>query len=121
MTQEQKLDAWAERELKRNIDSIIIDDGTGSLVVFGKYRIQPQGTRFQVSTWDKAIHLFSTKKTAMSWCTTDHQQQYNLSNQILVLDRKKQALAADIYCRQAIGERGRTDFFYVFFIFFFFF
>ena len=106
MTQEQKLDAWAERELKRNIDSIIIDDGTGSLVVFGKYRIQPQGTRFQVSTWDKAIHLFSTKKTAMSWCTTDHQQQYNLSNQILVLDRKKQSLAADIYCRQAIGERG---------------
>ena len=112
MTQEQKLEAWAERALKRNIDSIIIDDGTGALVVFGKYHIQPQGTRFQVSTWANTIHSFSTKKTAMSWCTTDHQQQYNLSNQILVLDRKKQSLAADIYCRQTIGERGRTESFY---------
>jgi hypothetical protein len=74
MNQSQKLDAWAERELKRNIDSIIIDDGTGSLVVFGKYCIQSKDTRFQVSTWDKTIHSFSTKKTAMSWCTTDHQQ-----------------------------------------------
>ena len=112
MTRDQKLEKWAERELKRNIDSIILDDGTGSLVVFGKYCIQPQGTRFQVSTWDKTIHSFSTKKTAMSWCTTDHRRHYNLSNQILVLDRKKQVLAADIYCRQAIGERGRTESFY---------
>ena len=112
MSQEQKLDEWAERELKRNIDSIIIDDGTGSLVVFGKYRIQLQDVRFQVSTWDKTIHSFSTKKTAMSWCTTDHQQHYNLSNQILVLDRKKQSLAADIYCRQIAGERGKTESFY---------
>jgi hypothetical protein len=112
MTRDQKLEAWAERELKRNIDSIIIDNGDSGIVVFGKYCIQPQGTRFQVSTWDKTIHSFSTKKTAMSWCTTDHQQQYNLSNQILVLDCKKQALAADIYCRQTIGERGRTESFY---------
>ena len=37
MTREQKLEAWAERELKRNIDSIIVDDGSGALVVFGKY------------------------------------------------------------------------------------
>jgi hypothetical protein len=48
----------------------------------------------------------------MSWCTADHQQQYNLSNLILVLDRKKQALAADIYCRKTVGERGRHENFY---------
>ena len=48
----------------------------------------------------------------MSWCTTDHKHYYNLANQILVLDRKKQVLAADIYCRQAIGERGQTESFY---------
>jgi len=33
MTREQKLEAWAERELKRNIDSIIIDNGAGGIVV----------------------------------------------------------------------------------------
>ena len=112
MSQEQKLDAWAERELKRNIDSIIIDNGTGGIVVFGKYCIEANDTRFCVSTWDREIHSFSSKKSAMSWCTADHQQQYNLSNSILVLDRKKQALAADIYCRKTVGERGRHENFY---------
>jgi hypothetical protein len=112
MTRDQKLEQFAERELKRNIDSLIIDDGTGCIVVFGKYYIEPVDTRFQVSTWDKVIHCFSSKKTAMSWCTADCQAHYNLSNMILVLDRKKQALAADIYCRKTLGERGRTETFY---------
>lgn len=65
MTRDQKLEQWAERELKRNIDSIILDDGTGSLVVFGKYCIQPQGTRYQVSTWDKTIHSFRDRKSVV--------------------------------------------------------
>ena len=112
MTQDQKLEDFAERELRRNIDSIIVDDGSGALVVFGRYYIEPNGTRFSVSTWDREIHSFSSKKTAMSWCTADNQQQYNLSNSILVLDRKKQALAADIYCRKTVGERGRHESFY---------
>jgi hypothetical protein len=112
MTREQKLEAWAERELKRNIDSIIIDNGDGGIVVFGKYCIEAKDSGFCVSTWDREIHSFSSKKSAMSWCTADHQQQYNLSNSILVLDRKKQALAADIYCRKTVGERGRHENFY---------
>jgi hypothetical protein len=112
MTQNQKLEDFAERELKRNIESIIIDNGDGGIVVFGRYCIESNGTRFKVSTWDKEIHSFSSKKSAMSWCTADRQGQYNLSDLILVLDRKKQALAADIYCRKTVGERGRHESFY---------
>lgn len=112
MTREQKLERFAERELKRNINSLIIDDGEGCIVVFGRYYIEPVESGFRVSTWDKVIHCFSSKKTAMSWCTADKQGHYNLSNMILVLERKKQALAADIYCRKTLGERGRTESFY---------
>ncbi len=112
MTREQKLERFAERELKRNINSLIIDDGEGCIVVFGRYYIEPVESGFRVSTWDKVIHCFSSKKTAMSWCTADKQRHYNLSNMILVLERKKQALAADIYCRKTLGERGRTESFY---------
>jgi len=112
MTREQKLERFAERELKRNIDSLIIDDGNGNLVVFGKYYIEPIDTRFKVSTWDKEIHCFSSKKAAMSWCTADNKSYFNLSNNILILDRKKQVLAADIYCRKILGEHGRTETFY---------
>ena len=48
----------------------------------------------------------------MSWCTADHRCHYNLSNTILVLDRKKQALAVDIYCRKAQADKGTTEDFY---------
>lgn len=112
MTKQDKLERFAERELKRNIDSLILDDGDGSIIAFGRYYIEPVDTRFQVSTWDKVIHCFASKKTAMAWCTADKYKHYNLSNMILVLDRKKQVLAADIYCRRALGERGKTESFY---------
>jgi hypothetical protein len=109
MTQEQKLEQWAERELKRNLPSIILEDDNGGVVVFGRYFIEPQDTGFVVSTQYQEIHRFSSKKTAMSWCTADHQQYYQLSNSILVLDRKKQTLAAVIYCRKKVAERGRHE------------
>ena len=112
MNKEQKLEQWAERELKRNMQNIIIDDGNGTIVAFGRYSIQPQGTGFTVNTWEKEIHCFSSKKAAMAWCTADNQRRYNLSNSILVLDRKKQTLASDIYCRRTLGERGRSEDFY---------
>ena len=112
MTREQKLERFAERELKRNINSLILDNGDGSIVVFGRYYIEPVDTRFKVSTWDTVVHCFSSKKTAMSWCTADKYNYFNLSNMILVLDRKKQTLAADIYCRKTLGDRGKTESFY---------
>jgi len=112
MTRDQKLEQWAERELSRNISEMIIDDEQGGIIAFGKYYITPEKTGFSVRTWDREIHNFTTKRIAMSWCTVDHKQQYNLANTIFVLDRKKQALAADIYCRKTLGERGRHESFY---------
>ena len=112
MTKQDKLERFAERELKRNIDSLILDDGEGCIIAFGRYYIEPIDTRFQVSTWDKAVHCFASKKTAMAWCIADKYKHYNLSSMILVLDRKKQSLAADIYCRRVLGERGKTESFY---------
>ena len=109
MTKDQKVEQWAERELKRNLRSIILEDDDGTMVVFGKYFIQPRDTGVMVSTRYQEMHCFSSKKTAMSWCTADHQGYYNLSNLILLLDCKKQTLAADIYCRKKIGGRGRHE------------
>lgn len=112
MNKQIKLERFAERELKRNLDLLIFNDDDGSTIAFGRYHIQTVDAGFQVSTWDKIIHCFSNKKTAMAWCTADKYKNYNLSNIILVLDRKKQVLAADIYCRKFLGERGRTEAFY---------
>lgn len=112
MKQQQKLERFAERELKRNLHALIIPDDAGGIVAFGKYKITPQSTGFLVSTWDRDIHCFSSKRTAISWCSAENSNQYKLSNELLILDRKKQSLGADIQCRKGMGERGATEDFY---------
>ena len=110
--QQQKLDRWAERELRRHADHIIITDDDGAVIVFGKYRIVTESDCARVYSWDREISRFSNKRVAMSWCTADIQNQYGLCNMIMILDRKKQTLAADIYCRSTVGRQSRSEDFY---------
>ncbi len=109
MNQEQKLETWAERELRRNVHKMIIDDNEGGYIAFGKYHLEPTKNGFSVSTWDRLIHVFANKRSALSWCIADSVNNINLANQILALDRKQQLLSADIYCRQGQGSRSKTD------------
>jgi hypothetical protein len=112
MIKEQKLEQWAERELIRHIHTMIIDDNDGGYVVFGKYHLTPETHGFAVKTWDRHIHCFGSKRSAISWCVADRSNNINLANQILVLDRKQQMLSADIHCRRGQANRGRTEDFY---------
>jgi len=112
MNKQQKLEKWAEKEIKRNLDHMIVNDDNGGYVAFGKYHLEPQTHGVQVSTWDRTIHVFANKRTALSWCVADKYNQFSVANNILVLDRKKQLLAADIHCRRGMAERGRTSLFY---------
>ena len=109
MNHEQKIERFAERELERNIDKIIIDDQHGGYVAFGRYYIVQKSNRFSVETWDREIHLFASKRAAISWCTADKVNNLNLANQILTLDRKQQALDADISVRRGLASRSRKD------------
>jgi hypothetical protein len=108
MNQQQKVERWAERELRRNIDHLIIDEGN-SLIVFGLYVIESADQGWRVSDHNQVIHQFQNKKTAISWCVADKYKKYQLASNILNLDRKKQLLAADIHCRKVLGERSRTE------------
>ena len=109
MNQEQKLETWTERELKRNVHKIIIDDNSGGYIAFGKYHLCQAQSGCSVATWDRVIHVFANKRSALSWCIADRVNNINLANQILALDRKQQLLSADIYCRQGQGNRSKTD------------
>ncbi len=111
-TQDQKLERWAEREFGRNLKHMIVDSESGSYVAFGRYHLEPQTHGYSVSTWDRLIHIFSSKRTAISWCVADKYHQYNLANNIQMLDHKRQQLAADIHCRRAQAQQGRTEDFY---------
>ena len=108
MTREQKLERFAEREFKRNLDNMIVKENDGSYIVFGKYRVAQHLYGYMVSTWSDDIHCFDSKRNAVSWCVADKFNQLTLANTILNLDRRKQTLTADIYCRQSIGKRSQS-------------
>lgn len=106
MTRDQKLERFAERELKRVYTELIIDDENGGYVAFGRYHLCPDSGAFAVYHSDDLVSTFSSKKTAMSWCVADHLQQYRLAQNIRILDNKKQTLTADIHCRRGQADRS---------------
>jgi hypothetical protein len=108
----QKVERWAEKELLRNIKHVIIDDDTGSYVAFGRYYLEPTDSGCSVSTWDRHIHTFANRRNAISWCVADKYHQYNLANNIQMLDSKRQQLIADLHCRRAQAQHGRHEAFY---------
>ncbi len=111
MNQQLKVERWAEKEIRRNLDHLIIEEGN-QLIAFGLYHLEQNDQGWLVSDQDRVIHQFQNKKTAISWCVADKYKRYQLANNILNLDRKKQTIAADIYCRKTLGERSRSESFY---------
>jgi hypothetical protein len=108
----QKIERWAERELVHNLKHLIVNDDSNGYVAFGKYHLSPGSYGYTVSTWDRTVHTFGNKRTAISWCVADKYSQFKLANSIQVLDTKKQQLASDIHCRNAQAQRSSTEDFY---------
>ena len=108
MTQEQKLERFAEKEFRRNMHNLIVQHD-GVLVVFGPYKIVENQQQFEVQTYSQDPIEFSSKRTALSWCIADYKNRLKLANNILTLDRKKRLLANDIYCRRTMAEHSRSD------------
>ena len=107
MTRDQKLERFAERELKRVLSELIIEDDSGGLVAFGRYYLKADSAGVTVSQSNDLVAVFSNKKTAISWCVADRLSQYRLAQNILILDKKKQTLSADIVCRSGQRDRSR--------------
>jgi len=112
MIKQQKLEKFAERELKRNMHTMIVPDEQGGYVAFGKYHLSPSSTGIEVHTFNSNIGVFSNKRCALGWCVADNHNRLNLAQTIKVLDQKKQILAADIFCRRNVAERSKTQGFY---------
>lgn len=113
MNKQDKLERFAEQELKRNLHAIIVPDNEGGYIAFGKYHLVPDTRGYKVyTTTSDASNLFSNKRSAISWCVADRYNQLNLAQNIRILDQKKQTLEADIYCRRTNAERSKTQDFY---------
>jgi len=96
MTQEQKLERFAERELKRVYTELIIDDEQGGYVAFGRYYLRPQDSGIAVYQSEDLVAVFSNKRTAISYCVADRFNQLKLAREIEILDFDKQKLDTDL-------------------------
>jgi hypothetical protein len=111
MKQEQKLEQWAEREFRRNVNNIIFVDDDHGIIAFGRYHLHSNQAGCTISMHDDSRLTFSNKKTAMSWCIADKYQQYALANTIQILDQKRQLLSADVaHARRKVATARRSDF-----------
>lgn len=108
--QKQKLEQWAEKEVRRNLHHLIVDDEQGGYVAFGKYYLSPQ--QQSVAVYNRSgdlISVFTNKRTAISWCVADNNNMLPLAQSIKALDRKKSNLSADINCRRTVADRSRNQ------------
>jgi len=110
MNKEQKLDRFAAREFKRNLDSTILKDQNDSYIAFGKYQLIPNKHQYEVRTINNdLIAAFGNKRIAISWCVADKYNQINLAIYIKNLDRKKQEMSSDIQVSKAQADRSTNS------------
>jgi len=107
MTRDQKLQRWAERELQRNIDHLILDDQDGRILAFGVFSIVPDGNGALVLQDGETRARFSSRKMALSWCVAQRRSLLNFSDHMRLLDQTAQQLRQDIRASRAQVSNAR--------------
>jgi len=104
---ERELEAWVRKELKTVLPNIIWRNDDGEYEVFGRYKIARQPNGYRVMCYATDVGVFSSTKTAVSWCVADKYRDYNLARDILHTDTRLDAIATDIITRIAAANRSR--------------
>jgi hypothetical protein len=107
MTYEQEFERMFRQEFRHIMPNVIWQNDQGDYEVFGNYTISPENENFRVFCSATDVGLFSTTKSALSWCIADKNKAYNLARELKDLDNKLTALNNDISVRTAIAERSR--------------
>jgi hypothetical protein len=107
MINERQVERMFRHEFRDLMPNVIWQNADGIYEVFDRYRIQPESQGFRVFCSATDVGVFSTTRTALSWCIADKNCAYNTAQELLTTDRKLAALTADIDTRAAIGDRSR--------------
>lgn len=113
MTQEQKLERWAQREILRNINHLILEDDDGSILAFGCYDIRPESRSVAVYRDGALLNRFATRAVALSWCVAQHKNLITFGNHIEILDHQCRRVRADIratkHMEQMLSDPDRRE------------
>jgi hypothetical protein len=109
MNVELKLKRWAERELQRNLDHLILEDDDGGLLAFGSYDIQRRDSVITVCQNSELLGEFGSRRVALSWCVAHHRNLYDFTQQIQVLDRQQRRLHQDLENENRRCNRAKNN------------
>jgi hypothetical protein len=106
MKHNQKLEAFAERELINLADNLVLEDGN-RYFVFGRYDLEKSD--HEVSVWDhnNLVGTFGSTRTAVAWCVADKFNQIRMANRIQQLDRERTRYLNDINIKRLMLTRSQ--------------
>jgi hypothetical protein len=105
---ESKLESWAERELERNRNNVILQDDQGTLFAFGGYAIVTRPHGAEVIKFGQSIEIFTSRAVAMSWCVADQRNLITLARKLRTLDMSKRLLIQDLDLRRGTATRSNN-------------
>jgi hypothetical protein len=108
MKSDQEFDRLFRQEFRDIMPNTIWQNDNGVYEVFGHYLIQPQRPGYRVFCSASDVGVFSSTKTALSWCIADKNKAYNTARELLTIDTKLTVLTQDINARAAVGDRSRN-------------
>lgn len=99
----KRLQQLAEEEFPSLQQNILISTGNNSYEAFGNYLIESRAPgAFLVSKNSVPQGEFTSTRSALSWCIADKYNQMSLRDEILILEKKKIQLSADLHVRSAL-------------------
>jgi len=107
MKSDQEFERLFRQEFRNVMPNTIWQNDDGSYQVFGHYCIQSERPGFRVFCSATDVGVFSSTRTALSWCIADKHKSYNTAREILALDNKLTSLTHDINARAAVGDRSK--------------
>jgi hypothetical protein len=107
MKSNQDFERLFRQEFKDILPNVIWQNDSGVYEVFDRYRIHPEKSGYRVFCGASEVGIFSTTRTALSWCIADKNCAYNTARELLELDNKLTSLTNDIATRAAIADRSK--------------
>jgi hypothetical protein len=108
MITEKEIDRAFRKEFPNITTNLIFQNTDGDYEVFGRYLIKKEINSCRVYCSATEMGIFSSTKTALSWCIANKYLQYNLAREILTLDNKLRLLSNDISARANIADRSKN-------------
>ena len=107
MLKDQEFERMIQSEFKNVESNLVWQNEDGDYELFGKYRIVSVRPGYRVYCSEQEAGVFSSTRTAVSWCIADKYSNFNLAQELLTIDRKLELLKNDIFVRSAVADRSK--------------